>query len=317
MTKTASLSLLLLFAAVSLAAMGLRPALARVSRWSFRVGAFPEGFRKQEFPRSRANPFAPIPADFMAPPNFTPDSVPEFYFTRLIYTENGWRTRRTMGKPPQFTCPEFGGGRFFPPQGWGWATDYPGADCKFMGAVHRLTGVRVYPNPNVIEIMDPNLFKFPYVYAVEVGGMYLSDEEAARLREYLLRGGFLHVDDFWGGFQKANFEEQIRKVFPDRPMQPLPLTHPVFHTIYDLDTVMQIPNVSNGCYGGRTWEQPDDTEPRIYGISDDTGRLMVVVTYNTDLGDAWEYMDLPCYPEKYSGYAYRVGISFMIYSMSH
>lgn len=251
-----------------------------------------------------------------------PDSPvipPEFYFTRLVYSENGFRRAfGTMPKPSrQFTCPEFGGGRFFPRQGWGWATDYPGADCKFMGGVHRLTGIRVHPDPNVIAIMDEDLFKFPYVYAVEVGGMYLSDREAARLREYLLRGGFLHVDDFWGLWQKANFEAQIRKVFPDRPIERLPPTHEVFHTFFDIDTVMQIPNRGNGCFGGPTWEQRDDIEPRIYGISDDMGRLMVVITYNSDLGDAWEYMDLACYPEKYSGQAYRMGLNFMIYAMTH
>jgi hypothetical protein len=223
-----------------------------------------------------------------------------------------------MAKPPfDFICPEFGGGRFFPQQGWGWATDYPGGDCKFMGGVHRLTQIRVHPNPNVISIMDEDLFKFPFVYAVEVGGMSLSDREAARLREYLLRGGFLHVDDFWGLQEKYNFESQIRKVFPDRPIERLPLTHEVFHTFFDVDTVMQIPNRGNGCSGGPTWESRDDKEPVIYGISDDLGRLMVVVTYNSDLGDAWEYMDLACYPEKYSGQAYRMGINFMIYAMTH
>jgi hypothetical protein len=252
------------------------------------------------------------------------DDPPEFYFTRLVYTQNsaargrGFGSGYTMPKPEeQFVCPEFGGRTFFPPQGWGWATDYPGADCKFMGGIHRLTGMRVDPNPNVIGIMDHELFKFPYVYAVEVGQMYLSDAEAARLREYLLRGGFLHVDDFWGLRQKAIFEAQIRKVFPDRPIEVLPLTHPIFHTFFDIDTVMQIPGQGNGCYGGPTWEQPDDIEPRIYGIKDDDGRVMVAITYNSDLGDAWEYMDLPCYPEKYSGQAYRIGLNFMIYAMTH
>ena len=252
------------------------------------------------------------------------DDPPEFYFTRLVYTQNsaargrGFGSGYTMPKPEeQFVCPEFGGRTFFPPQGWGWATDYPGADCKFMGGIHRLTGMRVDPNPNVIGIMDHDLFKFPYVYAVEVGQMYLSDEEAARLREYLLRGGFLHVDDFWGLRQKAIFEAQIRKVFPDRPIEVLPLTHAIFHTFFDIDTVMQIPGQGNGCYGGPTWEQPDDIEPRIYGIKDDDGRVMVAITYNSDLGDAWEYMDLPCYPEKYSGQAYRIGLNFMIYAMTH
>lgn len=109
----------------------------------------------------------------------------------------------------------------------------------------------------------------------------------------------------------------MKKVFPDRSLEEIPLDNPIFHTFYDLDAVIQAPNRGNACYGGRTWEQRDDTEPKIYGISDDKGRLMVMVTYNSDLGDAWEYMDLPCYPEKYSGYAYRVGIDFMIYSMSH
>jgi hypothetical protein len=246
----------------------------------------------------------------------TPDDYPEFYFTRLVYRENG-RGRFTLGKPPQFTCPEFGGGRFFPQQGWGWATDYPGGDCKFMGAVDRLTEIRVHHDPNVVAIMDDELFEYPFVYAVEVGGMYLSDPEAARLREYLLRGGFLHVDDFWGLREKANFVEQIRKVFPDRSLVPLPLNHEVFHTFFDVNEILQIPNRGNGCEGYQTWESRDDKEPVVYGIEDDFGRLMVVVTYNSDLGDAWEYMDLQCYPALYSGAAYRMGLNFMVYAMTH
>jgi Domain of unknown function (DUF4159) len=248
-----------------------------------------------------------------------PQDEPTFYFTRLVYTENGRRRfLGTMRKPTvQFICPEFGGSAFFPRQGWGWATDYPGGDCKFMGGIHRLTGIHVHPHPNVIAILDEDLFKFPYVYAVEVGGMYLSDQEAERLREYLLRGGFLHVDDFWGLWQKANFEAQMRKVFPDRQMVQLALSHEIFHTFFDIDSVIQVPNMNNGCSGAPTWQSADDKVPRIYGISDDSGRLMVVVTYNSDLGDAWEYMDLDCYPEMYSGAAYRMGLNFMIYAMTH
>jgi hypothetical protein len=244
---------------------------------------------------------------------------PTFYFTRLVYTENGRRGfLGTLRKPSvQFVCPEFGGSSFFPRQGWGWATDYPGGDCKFMGGIHRLTGIRVHPHPNVIGILDDELFQFPFVYAVEVGGMYLSEREAARLREYLLRGGFLHVDDFWGLRQKASFESEMRKVFPDREMVQLDLKHEVFHTFFDIETVVQVPNVRNGCSGSPTWQSADDKVPRIYGISDDNGRLMVLVTYNSDLGDAWEYMDLECYPEMYSGAAYRMGLNFMIYAMTH
>ena len=262
----------------------------------------------------------------------TSDDPPEFYFTRLAYQENpngccrhrgggrffgGFRAV-TMPKPEEgFVCPEFGGKSFFPQQGWGWAIDYPGGDCKFMGGIHRLTGMNVSPNPNVVGIMDEDLFKYPYAYVVEPGGMFLSEEEAARLREYLLRGGFLHVDDFWGYRERMNFEAQMRKVFPDRPFQPIPLTHEIFHTFFDIDTIMQIPNQGNGCYGYETWEVPDEIDPRVYGISDDKGRVMVVVTYNSDLGDAWEYMDLGCYPEKFSGQAYRMGLNFMIYALTH
>ena len=251
-----------------------------------------------------------------------PDQAPTFYFTRLVYTQNaggGRRGRNATMAPPaiQFRCPEFGGGNFFPVQGWGWATDYPGGDCKFMGAIHRLTGIRVHPDPNVMEILDKDLYKFPFVYAVEVGQMFLDDDDAARLREYLLRGGFMHVDDFWGPDEFANFEDQIFKVFPDRKLEPLPLSHPVFHTFFDVNEVMQIPNRGRGCANEETWEDSRDRNPVVYGISDDDDRLMVLVTYNSDLGDAWEYMDLPCYPVKYSGQAYRMGLNFMIYAMTH
>ena len=225
-----------------------------------------------------------------------PSDTPEFVFARLIYP--GGR----------------GGG--FGGRGT-WATDYPEADYKFMYGIKRLSGVRVKEDENPIRIMDEKLFQYPYVYAVEVGYMNLSIPEAERLREYLLRGGFMHADDFWGLYEFRNFQREMAKVFPDRRMEELPLTHEIFHTFYDVNTVMQIPNVSNACRGGRTWEDPSDTRPRIFGIKDDQERLMVVVTYNSDLGDAWEWMDEPCYPAAFSGQAYRMGLNFIIYAMSH
>jgi hypothetical protein len=244
--------------------------------------------------------------------------LPEFYFTRLIYSQNGYYGRPfTMRNPGPYRCPEFGGKNFFPPQGWGWATDSPGADCKLMGAIHRLTGMRVYENPNWIEIMDKDLFKFPYSYIVEPGQMRFTDQEAAQLREYLLRGGFLHLDDFWGLEQKANMVRELKKVFPDRSFEPLPLAHQIFHTFFDINEVMLIPGQRRGCAGVPGWEQADDKEPRVLGISDDEGRVMVVATYNSDLGDAWEYMDAQCYPEKFAGQAIRLEVDFRIYAMTH
>jgi hypothetical protein len=245
-----------------------------------------------------------------------PDEAPQFYFTRLAYTEDGSRGwGRSVGR--NYRCPEFGGGNFFPPQGTGWSMDSPGADCKFMGGVHRLTGLDVYPNPNMVEVLDDSLFKFPYAYVVEPGGMDLTENEVAQLREYLLRGGFIHADDFWGLDELGNFKYQMKRVFPEYDFEALSTSDIIFHTFFDIDEVIQIPGQSAGCFGGPTYERYDDRDPRIYGLRNDRGRLMIVATYNSDLGDAWEYMDLPCYPAKYSGQAYRLGLNFMIYAATH
>ena len=238
----------------------------------------------------------------------TPDGnvPPEFYFTRLQYSAGGPASRSFRA----------------------WYTDSPNADHKFIWGIRRMTNARVYEPPNLtdvhsVRIMSSDIFKYPYIYAVEPGQMELSTEEAAQLREYLLRGGFWHCDDFWGTEERNQLEAQLRKVFPDRDIQELPLTHEIFHTFFDIDHVVQVPNVSLGEQytrsGGatRTWERQSDTQPRVLGISDDTGRLMVLITYNTDLGDAWEWMDDPEYPALFTGYAYRLGMNSIIYAMSH
>jgi hypothetical protein len=251
----------------------------------------------------------------------SPAPEAEYYYTRLIYTGVGTPEGGgpyPMRYPPlqNFRCSDLerGEGGF----GGGWHTDYPASDCKFIWGVERLTNIKAYRQaPHPMSLQDPRIFDFPYLYVVEPGQLLLHDDEAAQLRQYLLRGGFLHADDFWGIYQRAHLEKQLAKVFPDRKLEPVPLTHEIFHTFFDIDTIMQIPNVYNGCRGGPTWQSRTDIEPRIYGISDDTGRLMVIVTYNSDLGDAWEHMDVGCYPEKYSGQAYRMGINFVIYAMTH
>jgi hypothetical protein len=258
-----------------------------------------------------------------APPDTSSDIPPEFYFTRLIYPGGGrGRFYVTEATSPRLgserTCASLERGEGGRGGGGSWATDYPASDCKFMWGVERLTGVHVYDRtPHSVTIMDPELFKYPYVYVVEPGYMQLTDEQVQRLREYMIRGGFVHFDDFWGLGERGNLEYELGRIFPDHPIQQLDLKEEVFHTFFDVDTVIQIPNVSNGCNGGRTWERADDTQPRIYGVFDDDKRLMSLITYNSDLGDAWEWMDNPCYPEMYSGQAYRMGINFIIYSMSH
>lgn len=138
---------------------------------------------------------------------------------------------------------------------------------------------------------------------------------AEQLRAYLLAGGFLVIDDFWGSWEWDNFDAQMRLVFPDREIVDVPLDHPVFNAFYDIDEVIQVPNVYQGSTGQQTHEY-DGYVPRVRGIFDDDGRLMVLVNWNTDLGDAWEWADHPQYPLKFSTYAYEMGINFVIYGMS-
>lgn len=242
----------------------------------------------------------------------TADASPEFYFARLIYRSNGMRGYQQGGD----AC---GGGS--------WRTDAPDADDSYIWGIQRMTAIRVHQdhaNPvHAVGIMDDALFEHPFMYAVEPGSMDLDAGEAARLREYLLRGGFLHLDDFWGGCQLQNVVEQLRKVFPERVLEELPLDRDVFHVFLDVTEVAQIPNIRNarqmfrGDPGAHAWEQPGDRTPRILGIYDDHQRLMVVATYNSDLGDAWEWLNDPEYPVLLTSLAYREGIDFIMYSMTH
>jgi Domain of unknown function (DUF4159) len=251
------------------------------------------------------------------------DEHPEFYFTRLMYTDVRGRGPRPGEPPPRDFERGHGLGDSMTGYYGAWRTDTWDADYQYMWGLQRLTNIRLYMEPHPMGIMDPNLFKFPYIYAVEVGQMELSDEEAGRLREYLLRGGFWHCDDFWGLNQWEQFEEQVHKIFPDRQIVDIPLSHEVFHTFYDIDEVLQPPNVGVGrryTYSNGqtpTWEQSSDTQPKVRGVFDDNGRLMIMITYNADLGDAWEWMDDPDYPSKFTAYAYRLGVNSIVYAMSH
>src|SRR5262245_59418166 len=154
-----------------------------------------------------------------------PETPPEFYFTRLVYG-NGFGPARTPRL--DFRCADLaageGGSRF----GGGWSTDFPASDCKFMLGIQRLSNIRVYDkSPHLITALDPNLYTYPYLYIVSPHRMYLAAEEAEKLREYLLRGGFLHVDDFWGLEQRRAVAEEMRKIFPNRQMVRLGLNHEV------------------------------------------------------------------------------------------
>ena len=219
----------------------------------------------------------------------------EFYFTRAIYSSGGgwgWRGRGS------------------------WATDYPKADRQFLVVIKRILGLDAYEYENAVDLADPRIRRFPFLYALEVGRMALTREEVRGLRDYLYAGGFLVVDDFWGTREWAVFEENIRMVLPGRPIVELPREHPLFHAFFEIGEIKQVPNVRQGRYGGPTWER-DGYEPRVLGIFDDDGRLMVVINWNTDLGDAWEWAEDPFYPMEYSNFAYEMGANLIVYAMSH
>ncbi len=230
--------------------------------------------------------FVPLPPDA--------DEKTEFVFARLRY-------------------PTFGRGYW----GWrgAWTVDYPKADRQFLQGLRRLTRIHARSVEEVVDLDSDRIFDYPWIYAVEVGHWDLDDRQAARLREYLLRGGFLMTDDFHGTFEWDIFLASMQRVFPDRPIVELEDADPIFHVLYDLDERFQVPGIRY-FYTGRTYEQ-DGIEPRWRGIYDDRGRLMVAICHNMDLGDAWEWADMPQYPERWASLAYRVAINYIIYAMTH
>jgi hypothetical protein len=202
---------------------------------------------------------------------------------------------------------------------WGsWATDYPEADYHFIVGIRFWSGANldISEKPEKLEIMDPKLFQYPLIYFVEPGYLELSPEEAARLREYTDRGGFLFLDDFWGDYEWENVQEQMRRVFPKSRIEDLPLTHPVFHSYFDIDEVVQVPGIGAWLWRGQTHEK-GGIVPHYMGIENERGRLVTFIARNCDLGDAWEWIDDPRYPLKYGLAAYRVGLNVIEYAMTH
>jgi hypothetical protein len=218
-----------------------------------------------------------------------PSGPNEFYFTRGVYS-SPWRWNS-------------------------WAIDFPKADRQFMAAVNTLVDMNASERENAVRLDDPKLRRFPFLYMLEIEGMSLTPPEVEGLRDYLLAGGFLVVDDFWGVYAFANLEQEMRRVLPEHSIVEIPSDHPIFNMVYRIDEVIQVPAIGN-YYGGRTWER-DGYEAFVRGIFDHKGRLMVVINGNTDLGDAWEWFERPEYPLKFSSFAVQMGVNFIVYSMSH
>jgi len=201
--------------------------------------------------------------------------------------------------------------------GWGprWRVDWPEAETHLLQGLSRLTRLDTGSEGIVIDLGNNAIFDYPWLYAVEVGSLSLNSYEAGQLREYLLRGGFLMVDDFHGASEWANFAYAMQKVFPERRIENISIDDSLFEILYDIDERKQIPGV-RALRSGKTWE-PGGRIPRWRGIRDDDGRIMIAINFNMDLGDAWEHADWPEYPQEYSALAYRFAVNYVLYSMTH
>ncbi|PCH59798.1 MAG: transmembrane prediction [SAR86 cluster bacterium] len=201
-------------------------------------------------------------------------------------------------------------------RGGPWLIDFPDADTNFLRGVSRLTNIRVMSEPIVLRFDDDAIYNYPFLYMLEVGqagGIVLSPKEIENLREYLLRGGFLLIDDFWGVRQWDNFYASFSQVFPDREIVELGNDHEIFHCYYDIDGPQLIPALGRSQDYG---EQGIDYASN-HAILDDEGRIMVLINWNSDMGDGWEHTYHPSYPTRYANSAYQLGINYLMYSMTH
>ena len=221
-----------------------------------------------------------------------------------------------IGEPKEWTFARLAydgaGGR----RGSGFAVDYPGAEQHVSQAVERLTRIDVHPDGHVVSPNSDDLFDYPWLYGVEVWSWTFTDSQAARMREHLLRGGFLMVDDFHGEYEWQAFMEGMRMIFPDRRVEDIPETDAIYASPYEIGVRIQVPGPGY-MSSGLTYERDDGVTPHWRGIRDDDGRWMVVISHNIDYGEGWEQADNPRYPQPFTRQAYEVAVDYLIYAMTH
>jgi len=211
--------------------------------------------------------------------------------------------------------------------GGSWLTDYPLADIDLSIRLSELTKISVSfdapgePNHLIVGLTDEELYQCPIIIMQEVGRLLFTRDDAERLRAYLLKGGFLWVDDFWGAYAWEIWETEIRKVFPadEYPIVDLPPSHALYHTMFDLDGVPQVPGIGTWLRSQQTSERgADSAEVHARAIADRRGRVMVFMTHNTDVSDSWEREgEDPEYFYRFSVDGYRVAVNVLLYAMTH
>jgi hypothetical protein len=246
--------------------------------------------------------------DSNAPARFAPQQFPDsgFVVCRLMYTS----VRRE-------------------PSGGGWRTDYPYGEINLSIRFSELTRTRVswsavrQPNHYVVRLTDDALFQCPFTIASDVGTIGLREDEASRLRDYLLKGGFLWVDDFWGTLAWEQWEHEFAKVLPpsEFPIEDVPLTDPIFQSQFNVAAVPQITNIGfwRRSGGRETSERGDDSrDAHFRAVRDRRGQIMVVMTHNTDIADSWEREgEDPGFFYQFSPNGYAVGINVLLHAMTH
>ncbi len=197
-----------------------------------------------------------------------------------------------------------------------WRVDWPASDRNFIWQLSKQTNIVVAPREKIIDVGARELFEYPFAYMLEVGSLRLSKQEAENLREYLLRGGFIFIDDFHGEREWKWFYTEFKKIFPDREPEDIPISHPIFRCFFKIDKLIQIPGLRS-LFNGRTYERIDGYPAYCRGVYDDYGRLMMMINFNSDLGDAWEHAAEDYYPREYSNAALQMGINAVIYTLTH
>ncbi len=247
----------------------------------------------KEYPGAEYENF-PIPPDYQ--------DKAEWVFARLMYPAIPVRGLRGN--------PDWQHGRA------NWTIDYPRSDRHLSAAIRRLTRIHARSVEQCVNLDDGDeVYHWPFLYAVEVGYWALTDSQVAKMRDYLMRGGFFMCDDFHGTSEWEVFNASMKKIFPDRPIVDLQNSDQIFHTIYDLGDRYQVPG-EQFVHTGLTYEH-DGFNADWKGIYDDKGRLMVAICHNMDLGDSWEHADNPEYPAKFSDLGLRIGVNYVVYAMTH
>lgn len=237
---------------------------------------------------------SPLPPDYQQPA--------ELVLGRLMYPSTG------RGR---------GGGGDWSQGGTNWTVDYPKGDRFFAAALRRLTRLDVRSVEQPVNPDDgDDIYYWPYLHVGMPSTWRLTDAQAKKIRDYLLRGGFLFCDSFFGTAEWQGFEEGMQRIFPDRKIEELAVDDIIFHTMYDIKELHQVGNFRSMMRDGHPY-RADGSQARWRAIRDDRGRVMVAMAFNSDVGDSWQLADDPRYPEKYSALGLRVGVNNVVYALTH